>query len=426
MTPVLTFTHAQTGGPFCTAIIGGYVLHDPSLGGDYGGRYLYGYFCATQTTGLSGELLTTNILAAQPQPRDEGIGVGFGLSSFGLDACGHPYAMNVQSGGLWRIEGSTPGACGEYKPPQTTLTSAPSGVLHSSSASVAFSSDVAGSSFSCALDGAPATPCVSPDTLTKLADGPHTLAVRAADQAGNVDATAAVAAWIADTGAPVVTIVSGPATGLLTSASVAFTTSESDVVAACSLDGALPSPCTSPATFADLAAGPHTLSVTATDAAGNQPAPAAISWSVVAASVLAPLTVAPLPASPAPPAPSAMSIAIAPTRMLTVGAHWHTRVVLSAVAQSGTATVTLRVKARVLGRRAGVRLRAGQPLSVSIALSKAGIRYLSAHRRAHVQVVVSLVNGDGQAAHIAVTLRLRLPPAHTRKHARHRPGRRAD
>jgi glucose/arabinose dehydrogenase len=109
--PVITFAH---GSASCTAIIGGYVLEDPSLGGDYDGRYLYGYWCANGLPGLSGELLTTDLSAATPVTRDEGIGVGFGLSSFGEDACGHPYVTNVSAGGLWRIEGPTPGPCGEF------------------------------------------------------------------------------------------------------------------------------------------------------------------------------------------------------------------------------------------------------------------------------------------------------------------------
>ena len=126
--PLVTFTH--TGVPpdhsDCTAIIGGMVLHDPSLAGDYDGRYMYGYFCGGSGESLAGRVLTTDLDDPSPAPRDEGIGVGIGLSSFGADACGHPYATNVLDGGVWRIAGPTD-HCGPAPepppPPDTTVTS---------------------------------------------------------------------------------------------------------------------------------------------------------------------------------------------------------------------------------------------------------------------------------------------------------------
>ncbi len=49
--------------------------------------------------------------------------------------------------------------------------------------------------FEISLDGAPFTPAISPLVFSDLAAGPHTLAVRAIDAAGNVSATPTVFAW---------------------------------------------------------------------------------------------------------------------------------------------------------------------------------------------------------------------------------------
>ncbi len=51
----------------------------------------------------------------------------------------------------------------------------------------------------CSLDGAAFADCGSPLTLTGLADGAHTFAVRGRDVAGNVDASPATHAWTIDT-----------------------------------------------------------------------------------------------------------------------------------------------------------------------------------------------------------------------------------
>jgi hypothetical protein len=78
--------------------------------------------------------------------------------------------------------------------PDTTIDSSPS---EPSPADVSFdfSSSESGSSFECSLDGAPFTPCSSPEPYTGLASGPHTFEVRATDAVGNTDATPAMFAW---------------------------------------------------------------------------------------------------------------------------------------------------------------------------------------------------------------------------------------
>ena len=95
--------------------------------------------------------------------------------------------------------------------PDTTISAGPSGHVATGSASFAFSSSESGSSFECKLDDGAWQACTSPRALTGLADGDHTLRVRALDTAGNADPTEATRSWTVDTQAPDTTISTGPA-----------------------------------------------------------------------------------------------------------------------------------------------------------------------------------------------------------------------
>jgi hypothetical protein len=169
--------------------------------------------------------------------------------------------------------------------PETTITSAPADGT-STSASVAFSATESGSSFECKLDGAAYGACTSPKSYSGLAAGAHTVSVRATDGSGNTDASPATATWTisappADTTAPETTITSAPASGTSTSASVAFSANESGSSFQCKLDAAAYATCVSPKSYSGLAVGSHTVSVRATDAAGNTDAtPDTATWTV--------------------------------------------------------------------------------------------------------------------------------------------------
>ena len=76
-------------------------------------------------------------------------------------------------------------------PPETTIDSGPSGAVNGVSASFAFSSSEAGSTFECSLDGEAFVGCASPKEYTGLSDGAHAFRVRATDAAGNTDPTPA-------------------------------------------------------------------------------------------------------------------------------------------------------------------------------------------------------------------------------------------
>jgi Ca2+-binding RTX toxin-like protein len=79
-------------------------------------------------------------------------------------------------------------------PPETTITSGPSGQVSSTSATFEFTASEP-STFACSLDGASFASCASPRTYSGITAGSHTFRVRATDQAGNVDATPAERAW---------------------------------------------------------------------------------------------------------------------------------------------------------------------------------------------------------------------------------------
>ena len=270
--------------------------------------------------------------------------------------------------------------------PDTTIASGPASPTTSTSSSFGFTSTESGSTFTCRVDAAAYASCSSPKVNSGLSMGSHTFSVRAADAAGNTDATPASQTWMiqsappadsqpvaayvysptapatgqavsfdassatcadapctyswaddgsdgsggtqwplgsgktlsftfqgtgvknvrvtvtdadgdsdstmksitvssappADTTAPDTTITSGPANSTTsTSASFAFTSTETGSSFTCKLDAGAYASCSSPKAYSALSIGSHTFSVRATDAAGNTDAtPATRSFTV--------------------------------------------------------------------------------------------------------------------------------------------------
>ncbi|MDP6958629.1 MAG: Ig-like domain-containing protein, partial [Planctomycetota bacterium] len=100
--------------------------------------------------------------------------------------------------------------------PNTTITSAPSGIVSSTSASISFSSNESGVTFQRKLDSGSWTAATSPLALSSLSQGSHTIQTRAIDAAGNTDASPASASWTVDTIAPGTPSLSAPANGTVT------------------------------------------------------------------------------------------------------------------------------------------------------------------------------------------------------------------
>ena len=145
-----------------------------------------------------------------------------------------------------------------------------------------FTSTEANSTFECKLDSAAYASCSSPLTLSGIANGPHTVSVRATDLAGNIDATPATRGFTVDTTPPDTTITAGP-TGTIASASASFsfTADKSGSTFECKLDAAAYAVCTAPKAYAGLADGTHTFTVRAKDTVGNfDPTPATRSFMV--------------------------------------------------------------------------------------------------------------------------------------------------
>jgi large repetitive protein len=117
-------------------------------------------------------------------------------------------------------------------------------------------------------------------TTAGLAAGTYTARAKQSDAAGNTGFSAPHT-FTVDTGAPDTSITSGPSgTVRSTSATFAFAATEAGSFE-CRLDGGAFTGCHSPVTYSDLAQGPHTFEVRATDAAGNvDPASATASWQV--------------------------------------------------------------------------------------------------------------------------------------------------
>jgi hypothetical protein len=166
--------------------------------------------------------------------------------------------------------------------PDTTITAGPSGPTADSTPTFTFDSSEPSSTFQCSLDGGAFAACGSPFTTTALADGAHTVAVKAIDSALNEDPSPATRTFSVDATAPDTT-VSGRSKVKTRKkrARVTWTFGSTEPgTFQCSLDGASFSACTTPYTT-KLRRGRHTLSVRSIDALGNvDPAPATFTTKV--------------------------------------------------------------------------------------------------------------------------------------------------
>lgn len=125
----------------------------------------------------------------------------------------------------------------------------------------------------CQVDARAAAPCSSPFTLAALADGPHTLAVRAADAAGNM-ATARIGVTV-DTKAPQTTIATSPSSTTDSTPTLTLRADQAGSTFQCKIDKQAWKACKQRWTTSKLSKGKHALAVRATDPAGNvDPSPA--------------------------------------------------------------------------------------------------------------------------------------------------------
>jgi hypothetical protein len=198
--------------------------------------------------------------------------LGFSVAVLGDTVVAGAPRVELNSGAAYVFELDT-------TPPETMITSGPSGLTNSATSVFEFSSEP-GAGFACRFDSDAFAPCTSPHTTGGLSQGAHTFEVRATDAAGNVDGSPASRSFTVDTVAPDTTIDSGPS-GVTKSAMATFGfSSEAGATFECRVDSDAFALCTSPHTTAALTDGAHTFQVRATDAAGNTGSPASRSFTV--------------------------------------------------------------------------------------------------------------------------------------------------
>ena len=172
--------------------------------------------------------------------------------------------------------------------PETRITSAPPELTNQTSVSVSFESDPDGAQFECRLDVGDDVgdweACNTPRGLSDLADGEYTFFVRAV-LGGLTDPTPASTSWVVDATAPLLTVTGRP-TGTATVANSRFTFTVDDPTAGveCRLGGGAWVNCASPydprLPGGALPDGPYTVSIRATDLAGNQAVVGPFTWTV--------------------------------------------------------------------------------------------------------------------------------------------------
>lgn len=177
--------------------------------------------------------------------------------------------------------------------PVASIDAGPEGIVSESDAVFRFSCDEADCEYECAIDGAGFTECEAALDVAGLADGPHTLEVRASDPAGNVG-DAAARSWAVDSGPPLLAFQEGPAA--LTGAAVTFHFGCTENCSfECALDGSGFVACASPWTLESLSEGTHAITIRGSDPAGNAGAELTHTWEVDLTPPTASITLAPGP-----------------------------------------------------------------------------------------------------------------------------------
>ena len=176
----------------------------------------------------------------------------------------------------------TPAYCVDTTEPGTTIVTHPLNPTNDATGDFTFTSNDAQATFQCSIDAGAYAACTATFATATLAEGSHTLSVRARDTVGNVDATPATFTWVVDTTPPDTTIATHPTDPSTdTTGDFTFTSNDGTATFECSIDSGAFAACA--ATFATpvLPLGSHTLAVRAKDAAGNVDAtPATFTWQV--------------------------------------------------------------------------------------------------------------------------------------------------
>ena len=148
---------------------------------------------ATGPSGIGGDLASGGNSVASEGPSISGNGDCLVFPSTATNLDPDWSGTGVQLGYL-RTIGTQ---CPDTTPPDTTIDDGPSGTVTTATPSFSYSADEARATFACALDGGAFGVCATV-LGSPLADGPHTVQVRATDVVGNTDATPAQRAFTVD------------------------------------------------------------------------------------------------------------------------------------------------------------------------------------------------------------------------------------
>ena len=217
-------------------------------------------------------LLDGSVAQACTSPWSDG-GLGNGAHSLSVTATDLAGNQSNPVSYSWTVDTTLPVVTLTSETPSQSPT-------NSTTMSISFSASE-DSTFACVLDGVSPQPCTSPWTTSGLANGTHTFSVSATDSVGNQSATVFYS-WAVDTTPPVMSLNSEePSWSPTSSTSLTVTfSSNKPGTFSCSLDGAAAVFCASPYTASGLLSASHTLSVIATDQAGNTKWPVTYSWTV--------------------------------------------------------------------------------------------------------------------------------------------------
>ena len=111
--PIFEYGHKDPGGgaAYGCAIIGGFVVRDPSVA-DLDGRFVYADFCTAEVRSFS---------PANPAATDRSTGLSVGeATSFGEDSCGRVYVMS-KAGTVFRLVGASAANCTRLAKSRITL-----------------------------------------------------------------------------------------------------------------------------------------------------------------------------------------------------------------------------------------------------------------------------------------------------------------
>ena len=176
----------------------------------------------------------------------------------------------------WTVAVQPPPPVLDTTPPDTAITSGPSGTVANGNASFSFSASEIGSSFQCRLDAAAWSNCSSPHGYSGLAGGTHTFSVRATDLATNTDPSPATASWtVATTAGPTASFSWSPQNPQNPPVQVTFTSTGNCPATPCTYDWRHGAPGNEPigtgttASWTFQSTGTKTVVLKVTDSAGR-------------------------------------------------------------------------------------------------------------------------------------------------------------